>query len=187
MSSSAAKSDSKPSKGRTHYNARDKTLFAPTNEPISEKEAYLIFDYEPNKGGGDFGSLFNYGLDGKYIADEAGETAGRLLPRDSNGKRFSGYEDDQDAFRHALGSYLLTQRFDAESAKDITDRHERSPSGGFSPADRTEGLLQDLYNNRVGREAALNAKYKGRDPADVIMELYRSNKLQTRPFVLKKK
>ena len=177
---------SKPSRGRANYNMRDRTLFSPTEEPISERDAYLIFDYEPNKGGGDLGSLWKYGFEGYEIAQDAGKKAQRLLPKDSKGQKLSGYEDDQDAFRHALGSYLLTKYYGAAVAKDITDRHERGPSGGLSPSDRTEGLLQDLYNNRVGREAALKKENMNRRPEEVIMDLYRNNKLQTRPFLLKK-
>ena len=47
--------------------------------------------------------------------------------------------------------------------------------------------LQDLYNNKVGIDAALDLKNKGRDPVQVINELFTSKKLQERPFRLDSK
>lgn len=98
---------------------------------------------------------------------------------------FRGTNDDQDAVRHALGSFLLTRRYGAKDAKQILDGHERRPNSGLSKKGTPGAALQDLYNNRVGREAAMDPKYKGMPPDQVILELYRAGKLQTRPFKLK--
>lgn len=55
----------------------------------------------------------------------------------------------EDAYRHVLWSYLLTERFGAEFAKVITDAHETVP--GNTPDERA----MDYHNNAVGRDLAL--------------------------------
>lgn len=92
-----------------------------------------------------------------------------------------------DAFRHSLGSYMMTKRYGSQASKRILDRHERAPGQNLSPNDTEMGMLQDLYNNRVGRDAALDPENRDRDPVEVIKELYDAGKLQTRPFRLKPK
>ncbi len=54
----------------------------------------------------------------------------------------------EDAYRHVLWSYLLTQKFDAEFAELVTDAHETLPTN--TAAERK----MDFHNNRVGREFA---------------------------------
>lgn len=82
---------------------------------------------------------------------------------------------------------MMTKRYGAVAAKQILDRHERAPGQNLSPSDTEMGMLQDLYNNRVGRDAALDPKNEDREPVEVIKELYAAGKLQTRPFLLKPK
>ena len=81
----------------------------------------------------------------------------------------------------------MTQRYGDKAAKKILDRHERAPGQNLSPRDKDGGMLQDLYNNKIGRDAALDLKNKDRDPVEVIKELYEDKRLQTRPFLIKKK
>jgi hypothetical protein len=54
----------------------------------------------------------------------------------------------EDAYRHTLWSYLLTDRFGAEFAKIVTDAHETVP--GNTPEERA----MDYHNNAVGRRLA---------------------------------
>lgn len=151
----------------------------PTSDPVDKKEMQKILEYDPNKGGGDFHSFLKYGLEPKNIAGQAEKEAQKIFPK------HKGVEDESDAFRHALGSYIMTKRYGSKAAKTILDRHERAPGQNLSPTDTDMGLLQDLYNNRVGIDAALDPKNQNREPVEVIKELYDSGKLQTRPFVLK--
>lgn len=160
---------------------KSRVLFAPTFDVVDKEKVQKILKFDPNKGGGDFHSALKYGLEPNGIARKAEKEAQKFFPKQK------GFEDDSDAFRHALGSYMMTKRYGSKAAKQILDRHERSPKGGLSPRDTEMGLLQDLYNNKVGRDAALDFKNKGRNPVDVIKELYKERKLQTRPFRLKRR
>ncbi|WP_407060095.1 DUF6973 domain-containing protein [Kiloniella spongiae] len=88
-----------------------------------------------------------------------------------------------------MGSYLLVKKYGVDVAKEITDGHERTsfPLGYIGlDDDNRESELQDLYNNRVGRDAAMNKKNKNLKTADIIMKLYQEGKLQHSPFVLKR-
>ncbi len=140
-------------------------------------------EFNPKQGPGDIENFLGFGLTMRKVSIKARGMAKKLLPN------FRGFADDQDAVRHALGSFLLTRRVGGKNAKLILDGHERSPvsfnsRNGFrsgnsgSPGD----VLMDLYNNRVGWLAALDPKNKGKAPDEIIMELYRAGKLQTRPF-----
>jgi len=62
----------------------------------------------------------------------------------------------EDAYRHVLWSYLLTQRFGAEFAETITDAHEVLPTN--TAAERR----MDFHNNRIGREYALRGENQKR-------------------------
>lgn len=55
----------------------------------------------------------------------------------------------QDAYRHVLWSYLLTNKYGADFAKRVTDAHEEGDTGN-TPAERD----MDFNNNAVGRELA---------------------------------
>ena len=54
----------------------------------------------------------------------------------------------EDAYRHVLWSYLLTQKFGPEFAETVTDAHETLPTN--TAAERR----MDFHNNRIGREFA---------------------------------
>lgn len=165
-----------------------KSLFdiqPPTNRPVDKKKMHEILDFDINKGGGDFRSFIQFGMKPDEIArkaeKEAEKEAEKIFPK------ARGFEDESDAFRHALGAYLISQEIGVDNAKKVLDRHERFPMSGLSPRDTEMGMLQDLYNNSVGIEAAKKPENKNRDPVEVIQELYKSGRLQTRPFNLKKK
>ncbi len=55
----------------------------------------------------------------------------------------------EDAYRHVLWSYLLTQKFGPEFAEKVTDAHEVLPTN--TPEERR----MDFINNRIGRSYAL--------------------------------
>ncbi len=65
----------------------------------------------------------------------------------------SAYESDeqvpQDAYRHVLWSYLLTNRYGAEFAERVTDAHEQGDTGN-TPSERE----MDIHNNSIGRRCA---------------------------------
>ncbi|WP_020591229.1 DUF6973 domain-containing protein [Kiloniella laminariae] len=172
----------KPARGAGLYNGRYVTLPQPTPEPVNKEQYYRFLDYDPDNGPGDVGNYLSNDGDPEDAVDEAEETARRLVPG-------RGYDDAQDAVRHALGSYLLVKKYGVRRAKEITDGHERAsfPLGYIGlDDDNDQSELQDLYNNRVGRDAAGNLKNKGRNPEDVIMELFREGKLQSVPFALRR-
>ncbi|MFD2205505.1 DUF6973 domain-containing protein [Kiloniella antarctica] len=122
------------------YNGRYGTLPLPTSEPVNKEQYYRFLNYDPDNGSGDVGNFLSYG-DPRDIIKVAEETARRLLPK---GK---GYDDAQDAVRHALGSYLLAKRYGVKGAKEITDGHERMsfPLGYVGlDDDNDQSELQDL-------------------------------------------
>jgi hypothetical protein len=55
----------------------------------------------------------------------------------------------QDAYRHVLWSYLLTQEYGEDLAEEVTDAHEQGKTGNTR-----EEMSMDLANNRIGREYA---------------------------------
>jgi hypothetical protein len=55
----------------------------------------------------------------------------------------------QDAYRHVLWSYLLTQKYGAAFAERVTDTHEQGDTGN-TPAERD----MDYHNNAIGRSYA---------------------------------
>ena len=55
----------------------------------------------------------------------------------------------EDAYRHVLWSYLLTQEFDAEFAEKVTDAHEIGSTTNTEAEHR-----MDYNNNAVGRRYA---------------------------------
>jgi hypothetical protein len=64
----------------------------------------------------------------------------------------------EDAYRHVLWSYLLTQAYGEAFAKELTDAHE---AGENKTQDREEDHLMDLSNNAIGREFAKSGFSEG--------------------------
>jgi len=154
----------------------------PTNADVQIESMHRILEFEPKLRRGDVDSLIDFGPSPGILGIKAHFMAKKLLPN------FRGYQDDRDAVRHALWSFLIARHHSPETAKFVTDGHERRPGlfgGNISGSERPGGTLQDLYNNRVGREAAREPRNRDRKPEHVIIELYRAGKLQTRPFRLK--
>lgn len=74
------------------------------------------------------------------ITSDAKDTSGDAHRRDRS--------VPEDAYRHVLWSYLLTQKFGPEFAEMVTDAHETLPTN--TAAERR----MDFHNNRIGRELA---------------------------------
>ena len=75
------------------------------------------------------------------IKDTAESTSARASQKDPS--------VPQDAYRHVLWSYLLTQAYDAEFAEQVGVAHETGDTGN------TEAERQmDLHNNAIGRNYA---------------------------------
>jgi len=55
----------------------------------------------------------------------------------------------QDAYRHVLWCYLLSKRYGAKFAEEVTDAHEQGDTGNTA-AERD----MDLHNNQIGRQYA---------------------------------
>lgn len=91
------------------------------------------------------------------------------------GKNADEVPGESDAYKHALWSYRMAEALGPEVAKSFTDAHEVSNPN--APGEH----LQDLYNNRVGREAQANAP-KNADAEAVIQELMRTGQLRIKPF-----
>ena len=92
----------------------------------------------------------------------------------SNSK--TGTDDDADAFRHAYWSYLMAQDIGVDGSKAAGDGHE------ITNVNNEGQRLMDLYNNKLGRELALDPANKDRPPEEVIMEAVKSGKLRLSPF-----
>ncbi len=73
------------------------------------------------------------------IKDDAESTSARASQADE--------EVPQDAYRHILWSYLLTQAYGAEFAEQVGDAHEQGDTGN-TQAERE----MDLHNNAIGRK-----------------------------------
>ncbi len=74
------------------------------------------------------------------ITSDAKETSQNAHKRDAS--------VPEDAYRHVLWSFLLTQKFGPEFAELVTDAHETLPTN--TAAERS----MDFHNNRVGRDFA---------------------------------
>ena len=99
------------------------------DEPLTEAEVKLLAD-NPLRAG----QLLRIKNDAETTAENA-KTADASVP--------------QDAYRHVLWSFLLTNKYDAAFAKRVTDSHEEGDTGN-SPAERE----MDYNNNQVGRQYA---------------------------------
>ncbi len=75
------------------------------------------------------------------IKDDAESTAKTAKGRDE--------QVPQDAYRHVLWSFLLTNKYGAAFAQRVTDAHEQGDTGN-TPAERE----MDYHNNAIGRRYA---------------------------------
>lgn len=93
-------------------------------------------------------------------------------------------DDDSDAYRHALWSFLMARELGPQVAKAFTDAWEISHPGGPADFSPIGSRLMDLYNNRVGRMLALDPRNRERPAEEVIHEALKNGLLQTRRFSL---
>lgn len=78
----------------------------------------------------------------------------------------------QDAYRHVLWSFLLTNKYGAQFAEEVTDSHEEGDTGNTA-AERE----MDYHNNEVGRNYA---DRKVRRP-DILSELLTDSSVMLAP------
>ncbi|NVK20145.1 MAG: hypothetical protein HWE30_15715 [Methylocystaceae bacterium] len=154
------------------YQEQERRMTANTDEPMSPYDAYEEFDFDPRGDGQKMFGVKNP-IDGgrAYLdANTANEVTSKLF------KGVKPHNNEADAFRHAYWSYLMTQNIGADKAKHAGNSHEITE-------ENTEGeRLMDLYNNRIGRQLALDPKNKGRPAEEVIREAIKDGKLRTSPF-----
>jgi len=83
------------------------------------------------------------------IKEDAESSARRAYLRDR--------QVPEDAYRHILWSYLLTNAYGAGFARQVTDAHEEGPTGN-TEAERK----MDYHNNRIGRQYAKEELGRGK-------------------------
>lgn len=89
------------------------------------------------------------------------------------------HNDECDAFRHAYGMFLLTQRFGSAYANFVGDAHERDGLQDGSP--RGE-VAMDLHNNRLGREIAeQNPGMSPEDGEQAVADAINNGDMETEP------
>jgi|GEM_PF-4542450 len=156
---------------------REKSIMFNSDDEAFPQDFHDEFDFDPN-GEGEKEYAIKNPIDGgrAYLASKNAKEKVRELYGD---KVSNAHNNEADAFRHAYWSYLMTQEIGAEDAKRVGDGHERSRVN-----DDTERFM-DLYNNRLGRQLALDPKNKGRPAEEVIQEAIKTGKLRLRPFRLR--
>lgn len=118
------------------------------------RETQAEFDLN---GPGPYGAFMRNPVRG-FQVNRMGNSASKSAEREyPNFASLNGGEGD--AYRHALWNFQMTQRFGASAAKFYGDAYERR--GG-------RAAIEDLYNNRVGRELAGN--YPNRDPHSTVKQ-----------------
>ncbi|WP_146451979.1 DUF6973 domain-containing protein [Bythopirellula polymerisocia] len=98
------------------------------------------------------------------IKDTAESTSTKANQKDSS--------VPQDAYRHVLWSYLLTQAYDAKFAEEVGNAHETGDTGN-TEAERE----MDLHNNSIGRKYAK----QGIKQAGVLKQLMSDPEVQHAP------
>jgi hypothetical protein len=172
-------------------------ILSPTNEPVDPDALYGALDFDPNGQ-----SEFDFALQHPLAAYKIGGYEGNPNPSKEKTDNTSFYylnvggdlrkeameratkeygeekahNDVGDAFRHAYWSYRISEEFGSDIAKQIGDAHERNAGQA------TGEQLMDLFNNAQGRMAQQDPANKDRDPAEVIKDLIRDGRLQTRPM-----
>ena len=86
------------------------------------------------------------------------------------------HNDHIDAYRHAYWSFRMARELGADQAKEVGDAYERRFRNRHGP------MLMDLYNNRVGRELALDPLNQNRSADEVVSEALAAGKLRAFPF-----
>jgi hypothetical protein len=152
------------------------TSLSPSTEPVDEKEwqTKLAFDPEGyNSWGTGIRRLWQY-PDAASNSETARLSTAKEFPVDPTLQ-----DNEADAFRHALWTYLMTRDIGSVGAKRWHDAHEISEPN--DPGVR----MMDVFNSRVGIQLALDPDNRERKPEDVIREALSGGKLQTQPFKIK--
>ncbi len=143
-----------------------------SREPVDPEEFYRNIGFDPN-GNQEWQVVLRRPVDAHTaagLATEAENVAKNEFPESDL------LNDEGDAFRHAHWSFQMTRQIGPDAAKDFSDAHERS-----HPNPVPERLM-DLYNNKVGRDLALDPENADRDGREVIREAIRNGNLRTAPF-----
>lgn len=81
----------------------------------------------------------------------------------------NGYQDNSDAFRHAVWNGALTQRIGVSRAKVWTDAHEQGVTDKLDKA-------MDLHNNKLGRDIGSKYGKSGQATNAMVEEIHRAIK-----------
>jgi hypothetical protein len=140
----------------------------PTDQPVDEFAMYRRLGFDPN-GPSKFEIGLKYVLDWSNYFGTAKEAT--LAFKRHFGEKVEPHNNAADAFRHALWSYKMTKAKGPEFAKEVADSLEVThPS---EPGDR----LMDLYNNKIGRQLAMDPTNLARPGDQVILEALQQGKL----------
>lgn len=151
----------------------------PTDKPVDRDAMYKALGFDPKGPGKGEAAFLAKNPAAAIIAKGLGKTSyDQAIAEVRSGKftKESLQDGPADAFRHALWNYKMTQKIGSDAAKGAADAHEVS-----DPNNDGERLM-DLYNNRIGRELALDPANKGRPAEEVIHEAICNGTLQLQPF-----
>ncbi len=168
------KANNTPVWSNTRINREGAVLSGDRAAPVNLQNALDELNYRKN--------VFHMGLRAApyvYLRSEVEALAEDAIDRTD--KEFSGkfdffHNNEADAYRHAIWSYMIAREYGAEAAKVLTDLYE---ARGENP---DEELLMDLFNNAVGIALANDPANQGRDPGEVAMQALTSGQLRVRPF-----
>jgi|GEM_PF-3927389 len=156
---------------KTRHGTRS-PLPRPDRDDVTPKEIFAATNYDPNGPGERENALRNpYEA---WLADNIATNASHAAVREYPTSR--RWNDEGDAYRHALWSYEMTREFGPAAAKNFGDSHERTRTN------KPSETAMDLYNNQVGRDLAQDPANAGRNGKEVIREAARNGKLRTRPY-----
>ena len=169
------------SKGDTLQSGKEQYV-KPNVEIDDIQKAYKDLNYDPDGHGDLWNGVFSgNGLEANELSEKAEDATIKKYGR-------NGGNDESDAFRHAYWSYTMAEKFGQKGAKAIGDGHESNPKGSYSnDHEKKPGIdFMDLHNNRAGRELFEQYGKSGRPPEDIISDAIRADKLQLRPFKIRR-
>lgn len=101
---------------------------------------------------------------------------------DPSGQRFKNFHNNEmDAFRHAFLAIKTTQKLGPADALKALSAHESGRNfSNWELKDLPLNEVQmDMFNNKVGIEAAIDPANTNKPAFEIAVDLFRSNKLQT--------
>lgn len=149
---------------------------SPTNEIVDADAMLQGLHFDPS-GPGEKRTALGMPLDALrawQLRSDVDDAVRQYFP-----KLRDAHNNEADAFRHALWSFLVTRNIGLDAAKQIGDAHERYDEG-----QKQGEQLMDLFNNNVGRRLALDPGNKDRPAEEVVLEALRNGQLQTQSFRL---